>query len=76
MRTPKQSGLRSAEDLKTCPACKVKRIHKPEELFKFHPLAGHGYTREQGPSHPDIPDYRLVGESGALAVSVGKCGKP
>ena len=30
-----------------CPACSVKRLHS-EEDWKNHPLAGHGFVKEQG----------------------------
>lgn len=36
-----------------CPACAEFRCHSPEEWLN-HPLAGHGYTREQGWSHPEL----------------------
>jgi hypothetical protein len=38
----------------TCPACKLKRRHSDQEWEEFHPLAGHGYVKEQGWSHPDL----------------------
>jgi hypothetical protein len=37
-----------------CPACAGKRLHAPEEWRDHHPYAGHGSTREQGYSHPDL----------------------
>jgi hypothetical protein len=36
-----------------CPACRAGRLPSPDEVREFHPLAGHGYTREQGWSHPE-----------------------
>jgi hypothetical protein len=36
-----------------CPACDAKRLHSEEE-WKNHPLRGHGYTKEQGWSHPAL----------------------
>ena len=40
-------------DLDVCPACVAKRRHIPED-WKYHPLAGHGITKENGPSHPAL----------------------
>lgn len=37
-----------------CPACQKSRLHSDEERKTFHPLAGHGYTRETGWSHPQL----------------------
>ncbi len=38
----------------TCPACKEKRLHTPED-WKHHPYKGHGYTKECGGwTHPDL----------------------
>lgn len=37
-----------------CPACAAGTYHTQQEFKDFHPLAGHGYTREQGWSHPDL----------------------
>lgn len=37
----------------TCPACTARRFHTDKERADFHPLAGHGYTKEQGWTHPD-----------------------
>jgi hypothetical protein len=31
-----------------CSACEYRRLHTPVELAAFHPLAGHGYQKEQG----------------------------
>ena len=36
-----------------CSACEAKRIHT-EEDWQHHPLRGHGFTKEQGWSHPDL----------------------
>lgn len=35
-----------------CAACQARRCHTPEE-WKNHPLAGHGFTRETGWTHPE-----------------------
>jgi hypothetical protein len=37
----------------TCPACLEKR-RRTEADWEFHPFKGHGFTREQGWSHPDL----------------------
>lgn len=37
-----------------CPACDSNRLHTEQEWKEHHPLAGHGYTREQGWTHPDL----------------------
>lgn len=31
-----------------CPACKTGKQHTEDEWKAFHPLAGHGFTKEQG----------------------------
>lgn len=36
-----------------CPACRQGRFHEGEWRV-FHPYAGHGYTKEQGWTHPDL----------------------
>lgn len=36
-----------------CPACVWKRIHSTED-WENHPLAGHGFTKEQGYSSPIV----------------------
>lgn len=36
-----------------CGACMGERCHTDQEWKAFHPLAGHGYTKEQGWSHPE-----------------------
>ena len=47
--------IRTGDELRTpapgCPACEAHRVHSPEEWREFHPLAGHGYTRESGWTH-------------------------
>lgn len=35
-----------------CPACAARRVHTDLERTIYHPLAGHGYTKEQGWTHP------------------------
>lgn len=37
-----------------CPACIAKRLHSESEWEAFHPMRGHGYTREQGWTHPAL----------------------
>lgn len=37
-----------------CPACQRGRHHEGDELKVWHPYAGHGYTKEQGWTHPDL----------------------
>lgn len=43
-----------------CPACREQRPHTDKE-WEHHPFHRHGYTREQGYSHPDLdpasPNY-------------------
>lgn len=34
-----------------CEACALKRYHTPEE-WANHPMAGHGFVKETGWSHP------------------------
>lgn len=41
-----------------CPACVYGHLHTPEYLKRFHPLAGHGYTPEQGWTHPFLGKAR------------------
>lgn len=43
---------RSPFAVPTCAACMGERLHTAEE-WKNHPLAGHGFTKESGWSHPD-----------------------
>lgn len=43
----------SAPEASKCAACQNKRLHTAED-WENHPLAGHGYTREQGFSHPEL----------------------
>jgi hypothetical protein len=38
-----------------CPACIVRRLHTEEE-WKLHPFAGHGFTKEQGYTHPRLAE--------------------
>jgi hypothetical protein len=38
-----------------CPACIEKRLHTEAETAAYHPYSGHGYTKETGWSHPDLP---------------------
>jgi hypothetical protein len=41
-----------------CPACNQRRLHSSEERIQFHPLAGHGFTRELGWSHSALKSER------------------
>jgi hypothetical protein len=43
-----------------CPACQEKRLHTPLELRQYHHFAGHGMTKEQGWSHPDLIPAKAV----------------
>jgi hypothetical protein len=52
----------------TCPACIVQRFHSAED-WNNHPLAGHGYTREQGWSHPDLKAAVEKAKAEQVAVS-------
>jgi hypothetical protein len=47
------SGSARQATIDRCAACDVKRLHTPED-WKNHPFAGHGFTREQGWTHPDL----------------------
>lgn len=40
-----------------CAACVAHRCHTPAE-WKNHPLAGHGYTPEQGWTHPSLGEAK------------------
>lgn len=53
MVDPKQDRLRESEERKGCPACGEQRLHTEEE-WKNHPFHKHGYTGEQGWTHPDL----------------------
>ncbi len=44
----------------TCPACARGTYHTLEEFKTFHPLAGQGYTRESGWTHPDAKTAHAV----------------
>lgn len=35
-----------------CPACLMQRLHMRMEMDSFHPLAGHGVSREHGALKP------------------------
>lgn len=37
-----------------CPHCQEGSMHTNTSRAAFHPLAGHGYTRETGATHPEI----------------------
>jgi len=37
-----------------CPACINKRFHEAPGLDAYHPLAGHGFIKEQGWTHPSL----------------------
>ena len=37
-----------------CPACRVGKLHTRAEYAAFHPLGGHGYSGQLGPTHPQI----------------------
>lgn len=37
-----------------CPACRHFRLHSDDEQRAFHPMAGHGYAKEVGWTHPDL----------------------
>ena len=38
-----------------CPACEARRRHTAEERREFHPLSGHGYSREVGWTLTTLP---------------------
>jgi hypothetical protein len=38
-----------------CRACVARRAHTREE-WKLHPFAGHGFTQEQGYTHPRLAE--------------------
>lgn len=35
-----------------CAACMAERCHTEEERQTYHPLSGHGYSKETGWTHP------------------------
>jgi hypothetical protein len=37
-----------------CSGCQNFTRHTPEEMREFHPLAGHGYTKETGWTLPEL----------------------
>jgi len=43
----------------TCAACTGERCHTAEE-WKKHPLAGHGYSKETGWTHPEAERLHAV----------------
>jgi hypothetical protein len=51
-----------------CKACRDHRCHTELEKRKFHPLMGHGYTRETGWTHPEAE--RLHNEEQLQAAMV------
>lgn len=38
---------------KYCPDCIAKTWHSLFNRIKYHPLAGHGFNKEQGWTHPE-----------------------
>jgi hypothetical protein len=42
-----------------CKACVERGVHSPQDWLN-HPYAGHGYNREQGWSHRDLGDPRVL----------------
>lgn len=52
-----------------CPACTAQRVHTEQE-WTNHPTRGHGYTREQGWTHPqaDVDHKAAVEKSKADAA--------
>lgn len=41
-----------------CVACARRWRHELPVLREFHPLTGHGYTKEGGWSHPDLQEQK------------------
>jgi len=37
-----------------CPGCLAQRVHTDEETLRYHPWSKHGYTKEQGYTHPSL----------------------
>ena len=37
-----------------CPSCVADRRHSESDTKEFHPYAGHGFTKEQRWSHPEL----------------------
>jgi len=47
-KTELPAGLFFRTPNNLCPACRNKRLHEQSERTKYHPLAGEGFTKEQG----------------------------
>jgi hypothetical protein len=47
------SEEREAIESAGCRACQAQRAHSPDD-WKNHPFRGHGYTKEQGFTHPQL----------------------
>jgi hypothetical protein len=39
-----------------CPSCRAKKVHPPREYQFYHPLGGHGFTKEHGASCKKIAE--------------------
>lgn len=50
LRQKPACDIREAAERAACPACIGERCHTPEEWLR-HPMAGHGFTFEQGWTH-------------------------
>ena len=50
-KIPTATDLRESVERAGCRACLQKRLHTAEE-WANHPMAGHGYTKQTGYSHP------------------------
>lgn len=51
----------SVAAVRKCPACAKKRLHTPDEKQRHHPLAGHGFRRnEQAWTHPALAAEAMV----------------
>ena len=51
-----------------CAACMARRCHTDEENRAHHPFSGHGYTKEQGWSHPQLAAEAAARESANAAL--------
>jgi hypothetical protein len=49
----RSAAARTPLAVPSCAACVGQRTHTPQE-WKNHPLAGHGYSKETGYTHPDV----------------------
>lgn len=53
---PRKPSAPTREELerRMCAACQGRRLHTAREWGTWHPLAGHGFTREGGWTHTEL----------------------